>query len=87
MQKFTKRPEIFEAVLFDGTKKSLEKIATLCDGMKKSPIKYQNGTLFVLVRRGFKRAYQGDWVIKDIDGHLYPWAPDAFQKRFQSFED
>ena len=92
IKKFRKKPVEVRAVLWDGTEESLEEIKKL--GMEnilsdcvslwvrvyEKPILYFN----TIENRTFSNV--GDWIIKGIDGQLYPCKPEIFKKTYEEIK-
>lgn len=83
MPKFRKKPVVIEAVLWDGNLETVEGLLTrskclsveqdLCDP-----------ALIIPTLEGKMRAEVGDWIIKGVQGELYPCKPDIFEATYQA---
>ena len=76
--KFRKKTVVIEAVQFDGSQASKDRILILgarfqitLDGIA---IRTLEGTML---------ASEGDWIIKGIAGEFYPCKPDIFEKTYE----
>ena len=78
--KFRKKPVVIEAVQWDGTKESLEKIRKLGE----RNIRLNMTTELVIeTLEGRMLASLNDWVIRGVAGEVYPCKPDIFEKTYE----
>ena len=79
-----KKPVEVQAVLFDGSKESLDVInSDKFKGQSTRRIELQeDGTLAIHTLEGVMRASIGDYIIKGVNGELYPCKPDIFKKTY-----
>lgn len=82
MPKFRKRPVVIEAVLWDGSIRSIEAIGILDEGGVINTALSRN-ELEIVTLEGVMTARQGDWVIKGVRGELYPCKPDIFEATYE----
>ena len=81
--KFRKKPVIIEAMQWDGTIESIEKIYNRfgCD------IEYfeDDDGIYVscITLEGELSVSPNDWIIKGIKGEVYPCKPDIFQATYE----
>lgn len=85
MQKFRKKPVVIEAVqitgaMFDDSHPNPEHII----GLIYNP-RHKNVTIPTL--EGVMRGEVGDWIIKGVNGELYPCKNDIFQKTYEPVEE
>lgn len=73
-----------QAVLFDGSKESIDVInSDKFKGQSTRRMELQeDGTLTIHTLEGVMRASVGDYVIKGVNGELYPCKPDIFKKTY-----
>lgn len=79
---YRKRPIIIEAVQL--TKDSLDELAEFCGyniGDVENPL-HGNGILIETLE-GNMLASKGDWIIKGVNGEVYPCKPDIFEKTYE----
>lgn len=101
MPRFRKKPVVIEAVLWDGTEEGLEAVFALVptkedgkfdlpdDGEYLEPgIGYipPTGELEIPTLEGRMTAQPGDWIIKGVQGELYPCKPDIFKATYDPVE-
>ena len=89
MMQFRKKPVVIDAIRYDGTWKSVEKIVKSF-GMAR-PINWNitigkdvDGNLVVLTLEGAMKANPGDWIIKGVAGEIYPCKPDIFDATYEA---
>ena len=89
MARYRKKPVVIEAFQWTGDVHQSEDPEWIVDAMKqKVATIHQGGTEHVcmLIRtpEGTKTANRGDWIIKDVNGEIYPCKPDIFEKTYAS---
>ena len=85
MAKYRKLPVEVEAVLYDGTENSIVEILNLVD-ISKSPtnaVYPRIDHIIINTLEGQMRAEKGDYIIKGVEGELYPCKPDIFKKTYE----
>lgn len=82
--KFRKKPVVVDAVQYDGTSASVDRIMDMggTKGINNSP-----EGLYISTLEGTMKADKGDWVIKGVQGELYPCKPDIFEKTYEPVEE
>ena len=92
MAKYRKKPVVVEAVQWDGTNEDeINKFVGLCIGAKiywshnlYGPNEYEKGLkLNIQTLEGVMRAKRGDYIIKGVNGEIYPCKPDVFEKTYE----
>ena len=94
MPKFRKKPVEIEAIQFTVD----VAIECMCDG-KLGPFglsveghfhpvdrKVYTAHISIQTLEGAMRAILGDWIIKGVNGELYPCKPDIFEKTYEPAE-
>lgn len=84
--KFRKKPVVIEAVQWEATAESWDKILAMGD------IKWTGGvmgtdTFTIHTLEGDHLARKGDWIIKGVKGEFYPCKPDIFEKTYDYYDD
>jgi hypothetical protein len=83
MAKFRKKPVVIEAIQYDGTEISLVEILQMEEtNSSAKSIRVDAGDLLIHTLEGVMRAGKGDWIIKGVNGELYPCKPDIFNKTY-----
>lgn len=84
MPNFRKKPVVIEAVQYDGTENSVVEILQMKEtNSSAKSIRVDAGDLLIHTLEGVMRADKGDWVIKGVNGELYPCKPDIFEKTYE----
>ncbi len=87
MPKFRKKPVVIEAEQFDG-KHPYGALLLMCFGRGDQPdglypiYNEDTQTLIIPTLEGDHTASSGDWIIKGIQGELYPCKPDIFEATY-----
>lgn len=76
--RFRKKPVVIEAVQYDGTLTSVEKL----DGLECSQT-LTSDTIQIETLEGTMTANPGDWIIRGIKGEFYPCKPDIFEATYE----
>ncbi len=73
--KYRKIPVVIDAILWDGNLTSLNALGTF-----ERPVSQELGSKDLLIEtlEGVMRAKVGDYIIKGVQGELYPCKPDIF---------
>ena len=70
--KYKKKPVVIEALVFDGT--NFKKCKDFIGNNMDNTLNYPN----IKTLEGTMRVSKGDYIIKGIQGELYPCKPDIF---------
>lgn len=101
IKKYRKKPIIIEAVQFDGTEGSVDLIDQLNEGGNRqveklysllslkgsSVLQYPLVGLQIPTLEGDMKANVGDYIIKGINGEIYPCKPDIFHKTYEEYNE
>ncbi len=85
IRKFRKKPVIIDVVLYDGSSTSVYcviEMAGSSEGINNSP-----EGLYITTLEGIMRADVGDWILKGVNGEIYPCKPDIFAKTYEEVTD
>ena len=85
MRIYRKKPVEVEAVQWDGT--NGEAIKEWGAGFRKIEYALTPPVLRIYTLEGTMEASLGDWVIKGIQGELYPCKPDIFKATYELVEE
>jgi hypothetical protein len=80
MPKYRKKPIVIEAVQWNGF--NFDECAALGEGVF-GPYGQEKAYLEIQTLEGRMRASQGDWIIKGVNGEVYPCKPDIFSKTYE----
>lgn len=88
MPLFRKLPVVIEAIQFKETGKSISEISTMFEeaGQEELRVDYSDPKKPVLkipTSEGVMTAQVNDWIIKGVNGELYPCKPDTFAKTYE----
>lgn len=83
--KYRKKPVVIEAVLWDGVKVS-EFTDWIGEALHNDVIMRYGDKVIIKTLEGNMIANAGDYIIKGVNGELYPCKPDIFQKTYERYE-
>jgi len=83
MAKFRKKPVEIEAIQFIGTKENVEEIRNLDNNIIWH---FNQNLLSIPTLEGTMTAQLNDWIIKGVNGEVYPCKPDIFEKTYDKVE-
>lgn len=87
MAKFRKKPVVIEAVQWTGGPASMHDIKVLdTDCNKVAFIGIPPHEVSIETLEGTMKAHFQDWIIKGIQGELYPCKPDIFEQTYEKVE-
>jgi hypothetical protein len=96
MPRYRKKPVEIEAARWTGNENDLEDVLVLVDWQAlptddvhvKAGIGYvpAHGTLDIPTLEGVMTAQPGDWIVKGVQGELYPVKPDIFEATYEPAE-
>lgn len=88
MSKWRKKPVVVEAFLYTGGSNQTEDPEWM-----KAPVKqgeneiggiwFVDGNMMIMTLEGIMRADPGDWIIKGIEGDIYPCKPNLFEANYE----
>ena len=81
MAKFRKKPIVIEAIQWDATEKTLEWLSA-ADGQESHQVNLKGG-VYIKTLEGKMLANRGDWIIKGVEGEIYPCKPDIFEMTYE----
>lgn len=83
MAKYKKKPVVIDAEQWTGC--TSPKMDQLVEGQEHK-LAVQGTTLFIATFEGEMEANRGDYIIKGIQGELYPCKPDIFESTYESVD-
>lgn len=90
MPKFRKKPVVIEAMQFRGpldTIRNVDYAILLDDWLVANKgdrvCRYVGDTIIISTLEGDHTASPGDWIIKGVQGELYPCKPDIFEATYE----
>ena len=81
MAKFRKKPVVIEAMQWNGD--NSQEIAAF---MNKTILSDWIDDILIITLEGTMKASLGDWIIRGVNGELYPCKPDIFEKTYESVD-
>ena len=84
MAKFRKKPVEIEAFQWTGDTREL---AEFTEGKTDRLIQVYGDTLTITTLEGEMTAHNGDWIIRGVQGELYPCKPDIFEATYEHIHD
>jgi len=82
-KKFRKRPIVVEAIVWDGRNETFIEINKATD----RTVVAVGDILYIHTLEGMHKAQIGDYIIKGVEGELYPCKPGIFRKTYEEVED
>lgn len=77
--KFRKKPVVIEAWQF-----TVDNLPSIPEWINQDGLAGES--LFIDTLEGTMRADTGDWIIKGVNGEVYPCKPDIFEKTYEAAE-
>jgi len=84
VKKYTKKPATIEAIEWTGD--NFDDIVEFDENERaclRDRVYLRTGTLFIETLEGDMKATIGDYIIKGVDGELYPCKPEIFKKTYE----
>ena len=81
--KYRKKPVVIEAFIYDVDERPKwfqRKVLT------NDIVTYPDGSCYIKTLEGEMKALTGDYIIKGIQGEIYPCKPDIFLKTYEAVE-
>ena len=85
MPKYRKKPVVIGAVEWDGKAKTISMLAPF-ENVTEAPTINEDGTLDITTLEGVMTANVGDYVIRGVQGEIYPCKPDIFAQTYEPVE-
>lgn len=79
---FRKKPVVINAVLWDGNSETIFPLAPFTNSTE--PPFNNEGRLHIATLEGTMVAEKGDWIIKGIQGEIYPCKPAIFEETYEA---
>ena len=80
MSRYRKKPVVIEAVQWTG--RNIEEVFALT-GVSEITEGFVDDYLEIETLEGIMRAIKFDWIIKGVNGEIYPCKPDIFEKTYE----
>lgn len=91
MSLFRKKPVVIEAFKWTGGPDQTEDPEWACEELRAGTMRFEDigtseVTLMIDTLEGTHRANRGDYIIKGVNGELYPCKPDIFEMTYESVD-
>lgn len=88
--KYRKKPVIIDAFKYDrdlkGSDGNFYVPEWAVKAFEQEVIHFEDGEMFIETLEGTHHASVGDYIIKGVNGELYPCKPDIFEKTYEIAE-
>jgi len=85
--KYRKKPVVIETFRWTGGHDQVEDPVWAKDALMKGTINIINGELFIHTKEGVMQARSGDYIIRGVQGEIYPCKPDIFEVTYDLVQD
>lgn len=90
--KFRKKPVVVEAFLWTGDLEQVEDPEWACQAITEGRIRFwQSGTpevkLLINTLEGVMEASRGDYIIRGVEGEIYPCKPGIFERTYETLPE
>ncbi len=82
MARFRKKPVEIDAVRWDGHEDTFDIILKWAAPDESRTFAMSDGYLYIATLEGEMRADPGDWVIRGVEGEVYPCKPNIFVQTY-----
>lgn len=89
MARFRKKPVVIEAFRWTGGPDQEEDPVWAVEAIEARRMYYQGGQepcMTIETSEGTMRANVGDWIIRGVEGELYPCRPSVFEATYEPVE-
>lgn len=87
MTKYRKKPVVIEAFKWTGGHDQTEDPKWIVEAIENGTVDIKSTTdglyLYIKTLEGIMEASQGDYIIKGIQGEIYPCKPDIFEQTYE----
>jgi len=89
MAKYRKKPVIVDAFRWTGDRDQIEDPEWIVEAIKSGKVRFSEDgeSLLVDTHEGILMANQGDYIIRGIQGEIYPCKPDIFEATYEQVEE
>lgn len=86
MAKYRKKPVVIDAFKWTGDREQEEDPIWIVDAIEKGDVYFDNGNMIIKTLEGDHRADIGDYIIRGVEGELYPCKPHIFERTYEKVE-
>lgn len=83
MAKYRKRPVVVEAFKWTGGPDQAEDPEWIIKRIKMGLVNFADGRMYIKTLEGVMAAEPGDYVIKGLQGEIYPCKPYIFEQTYE----
>lgn len=80
---YRKKPVVIEAFLWTGDADQAEDPVWIVEAIKTGKVIIVEDILQIETLEGVMQAQKGDWIIKGVQGEIYPCKPDIFEATYE----
>lgn len=81
---YRKKPVVIEAFLWTGDVDQAEDPVWIVEAIKTGKVIIVEDILQIETLEGVMQAQKGDWIIKGVQGEIYPCKPDIFEQTYEA---
>lgn len=82
--KYRKIPVEIEAFFWTGDQSQEEDPEWIIDALRDRSVSIYDGAMYIKTLEGVMRAEPGDYIIKGVEGEIYPCKPSIFKKTYEA---
>lgn len=83
MAEYRKKPVVIEAFQWTGGRDQTEDPTWICERIKSGAVSFSGGEMFINTLEGTMKVTPGDYIIKGVQGEVYPCKPDIFEATYE----
>lgn len=80
---YRKKPVVIEAFRWTGGHDQTEDPEWIINRIKMGQVSFADGRMYIKTLEGVMAADSGDYVIKGVQGEIYPCKPDIFEQTYE----
>lgn len=81
---YRKKPVVIEAFQWTGDADQIDDPVWIVEAIKTGKVIIGQGILQIETLEGVMEAKPGDWIIKGVQGEIYPCKPDIFEATYEA---
>lgn len=81
---YRKKPVVIEAFQWNGNADQTDDPVWIVEAIKAGKVIIGQGILQIETLEGVMEAKPGDWIIKGVQGEIYPCKPDIFEATYEA---